>query len=217
MSPLISKRYYIVLILLGLGFVVIGSRLFFLGLHKDNFKSFIETARQRVRILPASRGQIIDCQGRCLATQQKVYDLGVDLTQIQENDKTYLPQLSYLLSIKLSDLEKIWHKSTCRWKALQNNVSESTYKKIQQLHIRGVYGNEKQKRLYLHAPSLSYIVGFLNQEGTAICGIEKMMQFYLNGQNGYLAYEVNGKNNELVQYRKNKINPNSSACKLPIF
>lgn len=207
MSPLISKRYYIVLILLGLGFVVIGSRLFFLGLHKDNFKSFIETARQRVRILPASRGQIIDCQGRCLATQQKVYDLGVDLTQIQENDKTYLPQLSYLLSIKLSDLEKLWHKSTCRWKALQNNVSESTYKKIQQLHIRGVYGNEKQKRLYLHAPSLSYIVGFLNQEGTAICGIEKMMQFYLNGQSGYLAYEVNGKNNELVQYRKNKINP----------
>lgn len=207
MSPLISKRYYIVLILLGLGFVVIGSRLFFLGLHKDNFKSFIETARQRVRILPASRGQIIDCKGRCLATQQKVYDLGVDLTQIQENDKTYLPQLSYLLSINLKSLEKIWHKSTCRWKSLQNNVPESTYKKIQQLHIRGVYGNEKQQRIYMHAPSLSYIVGFLNREGTPVSGIEKMMQFYLNGQSGYLAYEVNGKNNELVQYRKNKIKP----------
>lgn len=207
MSPLISKRYYIVLTLLGLGFVVIGSRLFFLGLNKNNFKSFIETARQRVRVLPASRGQIIDCKGRCLATQQKVYDLGVDLTQIQESDKTYLPQLSYLLSINLKTLEKIWQKSTCRWKPLQNNVPESIYKKIQQLHIRGVYGNEKQQRIYMHAPSLSYIVGFLNKEGTPVSGIEKMMQFYLSGQNGYLAYEINGKNNELVQYRKNKIKP----------
>ncbi len=207
MSLLTSKRYYIVLILLGLGFVVIGGRLIFLGLNKGNFTNFIETARQRVRVLPASRGQIIDCKGRCLATQKKVYDVGVDLTQIQEKDKVYLPKLSYLLDINLNNLENIWHKSSCRWKPLQNNVSESTYKKIQQLRIRGVYGNEKQKRIYLHAPSLSYVIGFVNQEGVPVCGIEKMMQFYLNGQCGYLAYEVNGKNNELVQYRKNQIKP----------
>ena len=207
MSPLISKRYYLILILFSFGFFVVGIRFVYLGTHRDAFLHFIETSRQRLKVLPASRGKIIDRNGICLAGQKKIYDVGVDLTQIQESDKTFLPQLSYLLQIPIETLEKIWVKSSCRWKKLQKDVSENVYHKVNALNIKGVYGNEKLHRAYLHTPSLSYVVGCVNKDGIPFCGIEKMMQFYLSGQNGYLAYEIDGKNKELIQHRKDHVEP----------
>lgn len=206
MLPLVSKRYTCVLVFLGLGFVVLASRLVYLAEYREKFKDFITLSRQRIRTLPAARGQIVDCKGRCLATQQKVYEVGVDLTQIKE-DKTHLPALAQLLQLPLKRLELLWHPSEKRWQLLRKNVSESIYEKVKELGIRGVYGNSQEKRFYLHTPSLSYVVGFLNNEGTAVCGIEKIMNFYLKGQNGYRAYEVNGKNLEMAHYRTESIDP----------
>jgi len=207
MQPLVSKRFYLIIILFGAGFIVVGGRLTYLGYFKSDFSEFLANSRQRLKVLPASRGKIIDCHGRCLATQQKVYDVGVDLTQIKPSDKTFLPQLAYILDKPLQQLTKLWVKSECHWKPLQSNVSETDYRKIKALNVRGVYGNEKQQRKYIHSPSLSYVVGYTNKEGVAVCGIEKIMDFYLKGQNGFLSYEIDGKNHELAQHRKSKIDP----------
>lgn len=207
MLPLINGRFYVVALLLGCGFCSIGGRLFYLGFYGKKYALFSETSRLKLKTLPAKRGKIIDCKGRWLATQQNVYDLGVDLTQIKEEDRTHLPQLAYLLSKPLSNLENLWQKSHCHWKPLHNDLSENIYKKVMKLAMHGVYGNEKSQRVYLHTPSLSYIVGFINKDNTPVLGIEKMMNFYLTGQNGYIHYEVDGKNKELIQHRKECFSP----------
>jgi len=54
---------------------------------------------------------------------------------------------------------------------------------------------------------MSYIVGFINTEGQPVCGIENLMQFFLKGQDGWVAYEVNGKGDEMRQYRKHTLEP----------
>lgn len=205
MSPFLSKRYTVLTSFFWMGFVVLGLRFLYLGFHRYQWDPFVRSARQRVKILPALRGGILDCRGRRLVLQQRVYEVGVDLTQIQEKDQKQLPQLAVLLDRPLHELEAFWTKSACRWKLLKKEVTESQYKKMQALRIKGVYGNEKPQRRYLHAPSLSYIVGFLNQENQPVCGMERMMQFYLKGQNGFVSYEVNGKNDEMRQYRKEQI------------
>ena len=205
MSPLFSKRCYIVTALFAAGFVVIGSRFVYFGYCGCHFDRFLKSARQRTRTLPASRGMIIDCKGRCLALQQPVYDVGVDLTQISKEDRSKLPQLADVLNLPLSRLEAIWKPSLIRWKSLKKELSEASYKKVKNLRIKGVYGNRKSKRHYLHSPSMSYIVGFMNKEEQPVCGIEKLMQFYLKGQNGWISCEVNGKNDEMRQYRKNTV------------
>lgn len=208
MLPLISKRYYFVCILFGCGFCILAARIIYLCTYRKDFVKFAETSRNRVVILPAQRGVIMDCKGTCLATQQKVYEVGVDLTQIQDKDRSLLPQLASILNVPLVQLDALWFSpSTCRWKKLKSEVLETNYRKLMGLKIRGVYGNEKQKRLYLHAKSLSHVVGFVNQENVPVGGIEQLMQFYLKGQEGFKAYEVDGKNIEFTQYRKNIIAP----------
>ena len=208
MLPLISKRYYGICILLGCGFCVLATRIVYLCTYRKDFVEFAETSRNRVAILPAQRGAIIDCNGTCLATQQKVYEVGVDLTQIQDKDRSLLPQLASILNLPLVQLDALWFSPNIRqWKKLKSEVLEANYRKLMGLKIRGVYGNAKKKRLYLHAKSLSHIIGFINQENVPIGGIEQLMQFYLRGQEGFKAYEVNGKNVEFTQYRKNVIAP----------
>ena len=207
MSPLFSKRCRLVTALIATGFAVIASRFLYLGYYGHRFDGFLKSARQRTRILPASRGTIVDCKGRVLTLQQPVYDVGVDLTQISEKDREKLPLLTDVLSVPLSTLEELWKPSKIQWKSLKKGVSESSYKKIKALRIKGVYGNRNFQRRYLHAPSMSYVVGFVNKEEQPVCGIEKLMQFYVKGQDGWIAYEVDGKGDEMRQYRKNVIEP----------
>lgn len=202
MSPLFSKRCYAVVALFAAGFAVIASRFAYLGFYGHRFDGFLKSARQRTRIVPASRGTIIDCKGHALTSQKPIYDVGVDLTQISEKDREKLPLLADILKLPPSDLAILWKPSQIRWKSLAKEVSEASYEKIKALRIKGVYGNRKFQRHYLHAPSMSYIVGFINTEGQPVCGIEKLMQFFLKGQDGWVAYEVNGKGDEMRQYRK---------------
>lgn len=206
MLPLISKRYYTICMLLGCGFLILAMRIIYLCTYRKDFIEFAKTSRNRIAVLPAQRGEIIDSKGVCLATQLKIYEVGVDLTQIQNKDRALLPQLAHILKIPLAQLDALWTVSRIsRWKKLKSDVGESNYRKVMALKIRGVYGNEKQKRLYLHTKSLSHIIGFLNQENVPVGGIEQLMQFYLKGQEGFKSYEVDGKNIEFTQYRKNII------------
>ena len=161
MLPLVSKRYYCICILLGCGFCVLATRIVYLCTYRKDFVEFAENSRNRVAILPAQRGAIIDCNGTCLATQQKVYEVGVDLTQIQDKDRSILPQLASILKMPLAQLDALWlAPSACQWKKLKSEVLESNYHKLMKLKIRGIYGNAKQKRL-LHKLFAEWLNKFL--------------------------------------------------------
>ena len=133
MSPLFSKRCYAVVALFAAGFAVIASRFAYLGFYGHRFDGFLKSARQRTRIVPASRGTIIDCKGHALTSQKPIYDVGVDLTQISEKDREKLPLLADILKLPPSDLAILWKPSQIRWKSLAKEVSEASYEKIKAL------------------------------------------------------------------------------------
>ena len=54
-----------------------------------------------------------------------------------------------------------------RWVKLKAEVDEGTYRKIQELRIKGVYGNFKHSRLYPNRKLASHILGFVNKEDVA--------------------------------------------------
>lgn len=216
MFPLINKRYFLVPCVFILGFSVLCIRTIYLYQHRSQFISVAQKAREHIQKLEGRRGNIIDAKGQCLASNMRVYELGVDQTQIQEKDFCQLNDLARLLKCPLNDLEKIWVTSDhCRWKKICDEVNESTYQAICKLRIKGLYGNMYMKRVYFDTPSLGYVVGFLNKDFQPVCGVERFMHFYLKGQDGYVETEVNGKRNELVQHRK-KIIPPTHGCSVEL-
>ncbi|MDR2396650.1 MAG: penicillin-binding protein 2 [Puniceicoccales bacterium] len=207
MLPLCSKRYLLLPSTFAFGFIVLGARTLHLYQHRHTYQDTLQ-ARHRTYILNAQRGKIFDSTGQCLASNRRVYEIGVDLTQVQEKDLFQLAQLAKLLKVSLSHLESIWNfNAACRWKKIRDNVPESIYQKICALQIKGVYGNAKNLRVYFDTHSLGHIIGFVDREGQSICGIERSMHFYLNGQVGENRLEMDGKRNELVQFRTHAIVP----------
>ncbi len=202
MIILTTKRYWLLPCLFTMGFSALAARVLYLYEHRDNFKQTIQKARQRTQVLQAHRGKILDRNGQCLVSNQQVYEVGVDLTQVQAQDLNQLPQLASLIKVPLNKLEEIWNCApTCRWKKIKSDVPASSYEKICALKVKGIYGNERIKRIYIDTPSLGHIVGFVNHEGQPVCGIERSMHFYLNGQAGASTIEINGKFQEMAQFR----------------
>jgi cell division protein FtsI/penicillin-binding protein 2 len=52
---------------------------------------------------------------------------------------------------------------------------------------------------------MAHITGFIGRENVPVCGIERYMNFYLQGQDGYIESEKDGRTMELVHYRKKEI------------
>ena len=94
-----------------------------------------------------------------------------------------------------------------RWAKLSESVEESTYAKIQALDIKGVYGQRIYRRTYPHNELAAHVVGYVNKEGAAAAGIERYVDFYLHGRDGWREGERDGLRRELAQFRTRDVPP----------
>ena len=216
-------------------FCAIICRLYYLHVvRSDTSVAETDKARQRVEILPSKRGDITDAKNNILAISSPVITVGVDpktfkfqigkdnsLTNRQiagmsvaemakykpsETTKAKLEEIAALLKIPYEKLYKdcvsegSWHKFAVI-------DDEQTYQKIRALNVKGIYGNRKYVRKYPSGPLLSHVVGFVNREFQPVMGIERQFQYYLNGQDGWIETERDGRRAEQAQFRKRKVDP----------
>lgn len=92
-----------------------------------------------------------------------------------------------------------------RWAKLSETVTESTYQKIRELNIKGVYGQRVYRRAYPHRSLAAHVVGYVNKEGVPAAGIEAYADFYLRGRDGWREGERDGKGREVAQFRTREV------------
>jgi len=200
-------------------FLAIVSRLLYLHVfQQEKLLKIVEGNRQKFEVLSARRGNIIDTRGNLLASTETRIDLGVDPQVLREEDKRKWPLLASLIKKDLKFIENKFTKITrgsggkenarlIRWTKLVDSLDEDTYEKVRALKIKGVYGNRKYQRAYPHGALAAHVLGFVNKEGTASAGVERYMEFYLRGQDGWLETECDGRRLELAQFRSREVEP----------
>jgi cell division protein FtsI/penicillin-binding protein 2 len=156
-----------------------------------------------------------------LATTQQEIDIGVDpFATCPEKDQDRWPELAKLLDLPLDDIKIAMTKHDIlikgkevkvRWKKLATLKEESAYEALLKLHIKGVYGLRRFKRIYPSGHIASHVIGFVNQEGVAVSGIERHMDFFLKGHEGYVSSECDGRRSELMQFRQLDIQAQNGA------
>ena len=87
------------------------------------------------------------------------------------------------------------------WAKLAENVSESTYREIEKLDIRGIGHDRVYQRTYPHNELGAHVIGFVNRAQVPVTGIESFADFYLRGQDGWFEGERDGRRRELAQFR----------------
>jgi cell division protein FtsI/penicillin-binding protein 2 len=235
MSRGFASNYRIALVAAAIlvGLAGIGARLVSLHvLQRAKFLSYIEKARDEIIVQNARRGDILDVHGSLLATSRSLVVLGVDPSALVKEDEAKWPELARLLGQPLAALQEKFAEKTrlsagahgenpddaqeivsaddeheVHWVKLSDSVDESTYDQIKALNIRGVYGSRIYSRDYPQNQLAAHVIGYVNKEGDPVTGLERYLDFYLRGENGWLESERDGLRHELAQFRSREVAP----------
>lgn len=207
-------RFYLIFFSVSFAFCSLGGRLVYLQLFKaEDFSELASGARKNFIEVKARRGDIVDAKGNLLATTRSVVEVGVDPHSVEKDDWSQFGQLANLLGLSQAEIESAASKLTrrggldgkevrkVRWVKLKEEVDEETYREIQKLDLKGVYGNYKHSRLYPNRNLASHLLGFVNKAGVPAMGVERYANYYLKGQDGWRESEKDGRRHEMPQHR----------------
>jgi cell division protein FtsI (penicillin-binding protein 3)/stage V sporulation protein D (sporulation-specific penicillin-binding protein) len=200
-------------------FASVGVRLVHLHvLDSERLVSYVDRARKSVVKDQARRGDILDIKGDVLATSRTVIELGVDPQMLRDEDREKWPELARLAGLPLEQLITVCNRTQrvdskgktrlVRWAKLVEEVEESTYAAIQELGVKGVYGNRSYRRTYPRNQLAAHLLGYVNREDQPSGGMESFADFYLRGQDGWRESERDGRRRELAQFRNREVPAN---------
>ena len=175
-----------------------------------------KAAQKHVEKVPiyAKRGTITDLNGELLAQNQPIHTVVADGSLI--SDKAALAHLlagplgmdEARLTEKLSTQRESKtenKKVPCQYIVLKTKVPESVAAEIRTgllaQKLRGVRFEPDSERVYPNGQMLCHVVGYVNSDNTGVEGIERNLEEYLRGHDGYRYIERDRTGRELVPYR----------------
>lgn len=150
--------------------------------------------------IEAVRGNIVDTEGHILATTSFSWDVNIDPVNVGPVVLTINDQkVSFTkeqIAEKIAEIlriptESILSKMTGvgRYANLKKSVSASAYTTLKNLDIPWIYFDRKQARHYADGAVAGNLIGFVGSDGSALAGIERMMNSCLAGTDGREIYE----------------------------
>lgn len=180
-------RLYFLLVVLALG--VFWVRAFYLQIIRHDH--YVQAARQdqlKEYEIPAARGIIRAYNGSNIVPivlNQKLYTIFADPALIKDTDKT-AAMLADTLGGKEADYKKKLTMKGTRYVVLAKKVEDSVRKKILGHKYPGIGAQEVTYRTYPNGSLAAQLLGFVNDEGTGVYGIEQALNDKLTGRSGQL-------------------------------
>lgn len=146
----------------------------------------------------ASRGRILDRNGKVIVGNESSASLAIVPSQIE--DKEYaITKLSEILNVTYEEMESHINKKVSIEKVhpIGRDLTNQQVEKIEELNISGVYLLKESKRSYDYPTTLSHVIGFAGIDNQGLSGLELMYDDYLKGTDGYIKYYADGKGHKL--------------------
>lgn len=225
-------RLYLLSLALTVGFGAVVYRLTSLHIIKrDALTQKAEANRKSIHTLTARRGNILDNRGNLMASTRPLIEVGID-PQVydEEKDGGKLSELARLLGLPVESVVEAANRKLIapadgitgeikrvHWVKLADKVEEPEFLEIQKLNIKAVYGNRRYDRYYPGQTTAAHVlgyIGYVDEEVETVdgmtketvlrplMGVERYMDFYLRGQDGWRETEHDGRRRELAQYRR---------------
>lgn len=194
-----NNRIKITIIAVTIICLIILIRIFYLQLFSYNKLNKLATSLwQRNLPITAERGEILDRNGKVLATNITTTTIYVVPNQIK-NKEEVAQKLSQVLN---KDYEKILKHLTKRTYLEKLNpegrqLDSETADKINKLNLDGVYLMKESKRYYPYGEVLAHVLGYVGIDNQGLSGLELQYDKYLSGKDGSIKYTSDGKGNRL--------------------
>ncbi|MEJ2567379.1 MAG: penicillin-binding protein 2 [candidate division WOR-3 bacterium] len=175
-----EKAKILIFLFIGLWFLVF-CRLFYLQVVRSDEISK-QTKEEQLRLLPieSRRGNILDREGRILATDLKMFTLYAKKSKISDPKSTARKLSDYGLGKEERLLELLSDKS--EFIRIARGISDSVVKEI---NIPGVYAVKEWYRFYPSNLLGRTLLGSLDWKRNGILGVEKQYDKVLKGEDGW--------------------------------
>ena len=125
---------------------LIGRLCYLMILDAEYYQKKAEDLHEREREIKAARGEIVDRNGKVLATNKTVCTVSVIHSQI-EDPEAVIRALSSTLELEESEVRKKVEKVSSM-ERIKTNVEKETGDKIREMNLAGVKVDEDFKRYY---------------------------------------------------------------------
>lgn len=164
-----------------------------------------KTLHEREREIKAARGEIIDRNGKVLATNKAVCTISVIHSQITDPERV-IQVLADELGIEKEMIRKRVEKVSSREK-IKTNVEKETGNRIRAYELDGVKVDEDFKRYYPYGNLASKVLGFTGGDNQGIIGLEVKYENYLKGVNGMILTTTDARGIELADTLEDRVEP----------
>ena len=164
-----------------------------------------KTLHEREREIKAARGEIIDRNGKVLATNKAVCTISVIHSQITDPERV-IQVLADELGIEKEMIRKRIEKVSSREK-IKTNVEKETGDRIRASELDGVKVDEDFKRYYPYGNLASKVLGFTGGDNQGIIGLEVKYENYLKGVNGMILTTTDARGIELADTLEDRVEP----------
>ena len=164
-----------------------------------------KTLHEREREIKAARGEVIDRNGKVLATNKAVCTISVIHSQITDPERV-IQVLADELGIEKEMIRKRVEKVSSREK-IKTNVEKETGDRIRAYELDGVKVDEDFKRYYPYGNLASKVLGFTGGDNQGIIGLEVKYENYLKGVNGMILTTTDARGIELADTLEDRVEP----------
>ena len=195
----IHRRINFIYLVIAIFLLAIIIKVFYIQVFQYNkLNNLAESLWSRYLPITADRGQILDRNGKVLATNITTTTLVLIPNQIK-NKEEVSTKIAEILGVdynaiyehasKRSSIERVHPEG--------RQLSYDVAKKISDLNYDGVYLLKESKRYYPYNEVLSHTLGFVGIDNQGLSGIELEYNDYLTGTDGAIKYFSDGKGNKL--------------------
>ena len=198
----------ILIVFIGASLMILGliARLCYLMIFDaEYYQKKAEALHEREREIKAARGEIIDRNGKVLATNKTVCTVSVIHSQIEDADA-----VTKALAGTLEMEEEIVRKKVEKVSSMERikiNVEKEVGDRIREMNLAGVKVDEDFKRYYPYEELASKVLGFTGGDNQGIIGLEVKYEDYLKGENGMILSTTDARGVELEGIAEDRAEP----------
>ena len=198
----------ILIVFIGASLMILGliARLCYLMIFDaEYYQKKAEALLEREREIKAARGEIIDRNGKVLATNKTVCTVSVIHSQIEDADAV-TKALAGTLEMEEETVRKKVEKVSSM-ERIKTNVEKEVGDRIREMNLAGVKVDEDFKRYYPYEELASKVLGFTGGDNQGIIGLEVKYEDYLKGENGMILSTTDARGVELEGIAEDRAEP----------
>lgn len=195
----IHKRINFLFIIISIFVIAIIIKVFYIQVFQYNkLNTLAENLWSRNLPITADRGNILDRNGKILATNITTTSLVLIPNQIEDKEKVS-KDIAEILGVSYESIYEHASKRSSieRVHPEGRGLSYEIAEKINNLNYDGVYLLKESKRHYPYDTVLSHTLGYVGIDNQGLSGIELQYDKELTGTNGAIKYFSDGKGSRL--------------------